>query len=62
MGVIKLKRSTSRSQPYYFIVVSAGNGQTLVTSETYVTKDGAVGGMRALVTNLQGEVEYDDLT
>lgn len=62
MGAIKLKRSTSQTQPYYFTVVSPGNGQTLVTSETYTSKDAAVNGMRALHGALQGSVEYDDLT
>lgn len=61
MGAIKLKRSTSQTQPFYFTVV-AGNGQTLVTSETYTTKQNALGGMESLVTALQAPVEYDDLT
>lgn len=61
MGAIKLKRSNSVSQPYYFTVV-AGNGQTLVTSETYTSKDGALNGMRSLINAMQGTVEYDDLT
>lgn len=61
MGAIKLKRSNSVSQPYYFTVV-AGNGQTLVQSETYTTKQGAVNGMGSLVEALQAPVEYDDLT
>jgi uncharacterized protein YegP (UPF0339 family) len=61
MGAIKLKRSTSTAQPFYFTVV-AGNGQTLVTSEMYTSKDGAVNGMGALVNQLQGTVEYDDQT
>lgn len=62
MGAIKLKRSTSPTQPYYFTVVSPGNGQTLVTSETYTSKSAAVNGMQSLVQNLKGTVEYDDLT
>lgn len=61
MGAIKLKRSTSQAQPFYFTVV-ASNGQTLVTSETYTTKAAAVGGMESLVSAMQGTVEYDDLT
>lgn len=61
MGAIKLKRSTSQSQPFYFTVV-ASNGQTLVTSETYTSKAGATNGMQALVDVLQGTVQYDDLT
>jgi len=61
MGAIKLKRSTSMSQPYYFTVV-AGNGQTLVTSETYTSKDNAINGMSSLITAMQGKVEYDDQT
>lgn len=61
MGAIKLKRSSSVSQPYYFTVV-AGNGQTLVTSETYTSRDGAVNGMNSLISAMQGTVEYDDLT
>lgn len=61
MGAIKLKRSNSLSQPYYFTVV-AGNGQTLVTSETYTSKENAINGMSSLITAMQGKVEYDDLT
>ncbi|OIU88646.1 YegP family protein [Microbacterium sp. AR7-10] len=61
MGAIKLKRSTSASQPFYFTVV-AGNGQTLVTSETYTSKQGAVNGMESLYNAMQGTVQYDDLT
>jgi len=61
MGAIKLKRSTSQTQPYYFTVV-ATNGQTLVTSETYTSRDGALNGMRSLHGVMQGKVEYDDLT
>lgn len=61
MGAIKLKPSNSVNQPYYFTVV-AGNGQTLVTSETYTSKDGAINGMRSLIDAMQGTVEYDDLT
>jgi len=62
MGAIKLKRSTSRTQPFYFTVVSTGNGQTLVTSETYTSKDAAINGMQALFAAMQGNVEYDDET
>lgn len=61
MGAIKLKKSTSLTQPYYFTVV-AGNGQTLVTSETYTSKQSAVGGMESLYNAMQGTVQWDDLT
>jgi uncharacterized protein YegP (UPF0339 family) len=36
----QIRRSTSTTQPYYWRIV-ASNGQTLATSETYVSKDSA---------------------
>lgn len=63
MGQFKLKRSASATQPFYFTVVAKGNGETLVTSETYTTRENAINGMQALVTALdKGPFEYDDLT
>lgn len=63
MGAFKLKRSTSLSQPYYFTVVSPENGKTLATSETYVSKDGAINGMRAIAEAMAvTPLEYDDET
>lgn len=62
VGSFKLKRSSSASQPYYFTVVSPGNGKTLATSETYTSKDGALNGMQAIVDAMQGQVQYDDET
>ena len=61
MGAVKLLRSTSKTQPFYFTVV-ATNGETLATSEMYTSKDAAITGMRALHGVLQGQVEYDDET
>ena len=34
----KLQRSQDPSQPFYFEIQAAGNYETLVTSETYVSK------------------------
>lgn len=45
--MIKLKKSKDRQ--WYFIVV-ARNGRTLVTSETYRTKQNAIKGINALRT------------
>lgn len=62
MAQFKLKRSTSAAQPYYFTVVSPGNGRTLATSETYTTKEAAINGMSAIHTAMQSKAEYDDET
>lgn len=59
----KLKKSTSATQPYYFTVVSPGNGKTLATSETYTTRENALNGMRAIYNAMQDpEAKYDDET
>ena len=61
MAQFKLKKSTSASQPYYFTVVSPGNGQTPATSETYTTKQAALNGMDAIYDAMQGKPsEYID--
>ncbi|MDT3343879.1 YegP family protein [Microbacterium aquilitoris] len=58
----KLKRSSSSTQPYYFTVISPGNGATLATSETYASKANALNGMQAIINAMQGSVQYDDET
>ena len=62
MAEFKLKRANSVRQPYYFTIVSPGNGQVLATSEMYTSKDGAINGMRAIIDALQGACSYDDET
>lgn len=62
MASFKLKNSTSKAQPFYFTVVSPGNHEVLATSENYTTKQAALNGMQAIVSAMQGEVEYDDET
>lgn len=63
MAQFKLKASASKTQPFYFTLVAKGNGATLMTSETYTTKDAAINGMRAVVEALNVKpIEYDDLT
>lgn len=63
MGQFKLKTSASATQPFYFTLVAKGNGATLLTSETYTTKEAAINGMQAVVEALNVKpVEYDDLT
>lgn len=42
MGTYKIKKS---SNGQYFWVLNASNGQTLITSETYITKDGCKAGI-----------------
>ncbi|KQR88751.1 DUF1508 domain-containing protein [Microbacterium sp. Leaf179] len=58
-----LLRSNSTTQPYYFTVISPGNGKTLAVSETYTSKDAAINGMKAIYEAMQGgDVQYDDKT
>lgn len=58
----KLKRSNDLRQPYYFTIVSTGNGKTLATSETYVAKQSALDTMNLIYGAMKGEVKYDDET
>lgn len=63
MAQFKLKPSESEEQPFYFTLVAKGNGATLMTSETYTTKDAAINGMKAVVEALNVKpIQYNDLT
>ena len=52
---------TAKPAQYYFLIKSAGNGQTLATSEMYTTKGACKGGIAALYT-IKGNVYSWDQT
>lgn len=62
MASFKLKNSDSKAQPFYFTVVSPGNGKTLATSELYTTKEAALKGMSAIITAVKSDPKFKDET
>ena len=54
-----IKKSNSSAQPYYWIIKSS-NGQTLATSETYVSKDGATSAISSVKTNASSATVEDE--
>lgn len=58
-GIFILKRSGTQ---YMFNLVSAGNGQVVLTSERYTSKQGAQGGIAAVKLNATNDARYKRLT
>ncbi|WP_300661133.1 YegP family protein [Hydrogenophaga sp.] len=54
-GIFVLKRSGTQ---FMFNLASAGNGQVVLTSERYTTKQGAQGGIAAVKLNAPYDVRY----
>lgn len=54
-----IKRSNSVAQPYFWIIKSS-NGQTLATSETYVSKDSAKSAIATVKANASAATVEDD--
>lgn len=54
-----IKRSTSTTQPYYWII-KAANGQTLATSETYVYKSSAQSAIDSVKANAASATVEDE--
>jgi len=60
-SILGQRGDANRLQPYYFTIVSKGNHKTLVTSETYTSKEAAINGMQAVVEALNEKpLEYDE--
>jgi uncharacterized protein YegP (UPF0339 family) len=51
-------KSTANGQ-YWFVIKSAGNHQTLATSETYVRKESALHAIGLIANNANGSKYYD---
>ena len=58
-GLFELKLSTS--QQYHFNLLS-GNGQVILTSQMYTTKDAALTGIASVQTNAPHDERYQRLT
>lgn len=58
-GIFVLKRSGTQ---YMFNLVSVGNGEVVLTSERYTTKQGAEGGIASVRVNAPHDVRYRRLT
>lgn len=57
-GIFVLKRSGAQ---FMFNLVSAGNGEVVLTSERYATKQGAEGGISSVKVNAPFDVRYKRL-
>lgn len=55
-GKFELKRS--KSDQFYFNLL-AGNGEPILTSETYVSKSGAEGGINSVRSNAPYDANYE---
>lgn len=58
-GIFVLKRSGTQ---FMFNLASVGNGQVVLTSERYTTKQGAQVGIAAVKSNASHDVRYKRLT
>lgn len=58
-GLFELKLSTNKQ--YHFNLLSA-NGQVILTSQMYTTKDAALTGMASVQTNAPYDERYERLT
>ena len=58
-GIFILKRSGTQ---YMFNLVSAGNGQVVLTSERYTAKASAQGGIASVKQNATNDARYKRLT
>lgn len=59
MGKFVIKKS---SNGQFYFNLKAGNGETILTSETYATKNGAQNGIESTRTNSQIDSRYDRQT
>lgn len=56
MGSFVLKKA---SDGQYYFNLKAGNGETILTSEMYVAKDGALNGIESVKTNCGYDSRYE---
>lgn len=53
------KNKNNYSQPYWWVIKSAGNHQTLATSEMYVSKQSAINAITLVKNNASTAKVYD---
>jgi uncharacterized protein YegP (UPF0339 family) len=56
MGKIQIKKQTNN---HFRFIMKAGNGQTILTSESYRTKDACLSGIESLRTNAADPKNYE---
>ncbi|HIQ27278.1 MAG TPA: DUF1508 domain-containing protein [Sulfurovum sp.] len=56
-----LYKHDRNTQPYHW-VLKAPNGETILTSETYVSEAGALNGIRSAQVNCKADANYKRLT
>lgn len=54
------KNRNNYSQPYWWVIKSTGNHQTLATSEMYVNKADAIYAINLVKNNASGATVYDN--
>jgi hypothetical protein len=58
----EIRRSTSEDQPYYFVLRSKGNGEVILTSEMYTSKQGCAHGIASVKKHAPEDKYYEKRT